>query len=354
MAIFLRNCFKCVIVVFLVTFFLVGIIYLFLNWPRFYQTIVPPVVESQYPDIQIDTFRAKKAKYKFPDQFKFENVELDLGIQDKRYQIKLISLNLNHVGRFLLKRGQADLTVSLSSFLTEDVNVNYSDLEFSFAYRKDQIVGFNSKVFVNYCKALDYQLNNAEITMSGDFNRFEVDLIKASFYGGNLTGQMSFENSVAFPYQVVLKFDHISTEHLNEIYKELYSNFRGLISGILKVAGNKQDIELINLDLNASSGVEFKAWFVGWLIDFIPGNEKLLSKEIKDVIKKNGLLTADSLTLAVRNTSDRTLQAGVSMKIRKYYLNPNYTYDINIDGRLLEALKRAELALKTGGFYGSR
>jgi len=325
-----------------------------MNSSQFYELVIPRVIESRVVGIKLDRVKISKVNYSFPDQFRFKNVEVDLAQQDENYSIKIINLGIDRLSRLIFKYGSTDISVSLRSFSTKDLEINYSDFQITLLPQDNQSVKLEGKVFIAQSVLAEYQLNNAEIIINGNLNRIGLTLIKASFYGGDLAGQIWIESAALKPYMADLRFDKIESARLDEIYRELKSNFRGLISGTINVSGNKDDIKSITFELNAGSGAELKAWFVGWLIDFVPGNEKLIPKELKDIIKMDGFLTADALTLGIRNTSDRTIQAEVNMKIRKYYVNPHYTYDINIDGRLVEVLKRVERALKTGGFYGPR
>ncbi|MGE3980158.1 MAG: hypothetical protein AB7F70_01890 [Candidatus Omnitrophota bacterium] len=238
----------------------------------------------------------------------------------------------------------------MRSFSTEDLDINYSDLEFSAVHRRDQTIGLTGRIFISQGKALEYLISDADIKISGDLNRLNFDLSDASFYGGKLGGEISLENISSFPYQVGLRFDHISSERLNEVYGELYSNFRGLISGTLRLTGDAQNIESFVLVMESEAGAEIKAWVVGWMIDFVPAYSVVLSKDLKDVIKQNRFLTADYIILNAKNANQKVIEAKVEMKIRKYNLKPNYTFDINIDRDLLESLLGIERFLKTGGF----
>ncbi|MGE0269195.1 MAG: hypothetical protein AB7S78_12155 [Candidatus Omnitrophota bacterium] len=350
MTVFFKNCFKFVLGIFLGAFVIAGLLYVLLNRPYFYQIIVPRLVESLYPNTHIDELRVGRAEYKFPDQFKFKNVETTVTLQNKKHEIGLINLDLIGIVRFLAKRGHLDVSVSVRSFSTEDLDINYSDLEFSAVHRRDQTIGLTGRIFISQGKALEYLISDADIKISGDLNRLNFDLSDASFYGGKLGGEISLENISSFPYQVGLRFDHISSERLNEVYGELYSNFRGLISGTLRLTGDAQNIESFVLVMESEAGAEIKAWVVGWMIDFVPAYSVVLSKDLKDVIKQNRFLTADYIILNAKNANQKVIEAKVEMKIRKYNLKPNYTFDINIDRDLLESLLGIERFLKTGGF----
>lgn len=351
---FLKNFSKFVVFLFLGLLFLTVLFFFLLNSGKFYQVILPWVVESRYADIKFQEIKIESAKYRFPDQFRFKNIDVHLRYKKEDCTINMISLDLDRFSRFFLKQEQANILTSLSSFSTKDVTVNYADLELTLSAQKDQAVALQGKIFVNQALLVDYQLNEAQIEIKGNLERLELDLLKAAFYGGDLAGQIWMENKPLTPYQANLKFTLLTTARLDEIYRELNTHFNGLISGTINVAGNAQDIESIKLSVQAVSGTKIKAWVIGWLIDYVPVYKEMLPKELKNIIKQNGFLTADHLNLDLKNSSARTLQANVNVKLRKYYLNPNYTYDISIDSRLLEVIKRVERALKTGGIYGSR
>lgn len=354
MAGIVKRCCKWSGLLFLFSIFSATIIYLLLNSSQFYELVIPKVVESKVAGIKLGQVKIERVRYRFPDQFRFKNVEADLTQNDDNCSIKIISLGIDNLRRVILKNGSTDISVSLRSFSTKNMEVNYSDLQLTLLPEDNQSVRLEGKVFIAQSVLADYQVNNAEIMINGNLNRIGLTLKKASFYGGDLAGQIWLENKPLTAYKADLKFTLLTTARLDEIYRELNANFNGLISGTISVTGNTQDVELIKLSLQAVSGTKIKAWVFSWLISNVPKIEILLSKELKNIIRQNGFLTTDYLNLDLKNTSARTLLANVNITLRKYNWNPNYIYDISIDGRLLEAIKKVEHNLKTGGFYGPR
>lgn len=345
---------KCVAVVFFAIVFLSGLSYGLLNSGRFYQVILPQLIESQYPDIDVQTTKVTKASYRFPDRFRFKDAEISLKYKKEDCAIKIISLDIDRFSRFFLKQEEADVAVSVSSFSTNHIKVDYADLVLALTPQKEQPVVVAGRLFLNQASLADYQLNEAEIEIKGNLDRLEFDLRKSEFYGGNLAGRISLENKALTPYEADFKFTLLSTARLDDIYRELNSNISGLISGTIKVTGNTTDLETLQLSLQGISGTKIRAWVIGWMIDYVPLYKKSLPKELKDNIKQNGFITTDALNLNLTNSNERVLRAEVNMKLRKYYLDPNYTFDINLDGRLLQAVKRFDHLLKTGGIHGPR
>ncbi|MBP9854020.1 MAG: hypothetical protein KBD53_04035 [Candidatus Omnitrophica bacterium] len=349
-----KNFLKLFVSLIVILVLLEGISFLLLSWNRFYQFVLPIVIESKFPDAQITKLKIDKAKFNLSDQFIWTNVEAELHIKNEKYALKLTRVDLRRLGHFLLKRDGAHIMVSARSFSSEKIDVNFCDFDFSLNQENSQTIIIDGKIFINEAEVAGYRFNDTQINVSGNNYRLNTELLKSSFYGGILSGQVFAENQKGFPFQMDLKFDHINTELLDEIYKELYSNFRGLITGFLHLDGNSQHLNSMTLDMRADEGAKIRAWVIGWLIEFVPSYKVILSKELKDMIQQNNFLTTEYLNVKIQNINQKIIQAEAKMKIQKYNLQPNYSFDINIDRDLLELILGVEHFLKTGGLNGLR
>ncbi len=172
----------------------------------------------------------------------------------------------------------------------------------------------------------------AQINVLGRDDRLNFETKPVGFYGGTLTVDGTMEVVVEPDYEINVDFDTVDLGLLPKEAGGLTSNFKGIVSGALQLAGGRDVQSSIQGKLMAEPGANIKASLLKHVMDYIPNSRQ--RKNFEEILKKDGFVNLSFAQSEIKNDGNQNLNIKNQLKIKSLNIDYNPEIDIRMDGTI--------------------
>lgn len=185
-----------------------------------------------------------------------------------------------------------------------------------------------------------YHLEDISTLLEGSESQINFKNVLVHCYGGNIRGEISFDNPSMLKYRVYLQLSGIDLKEMRTISDKAFSLVEGKLDGEMRESGTGNKVESFTANLNVREGGKLKAYLLTWIIDYIPHGVQ--RKDLQQLIQTESYIPIDKAVIQIKSLGEYQLTTATNLKSDKFNLDLNLTEDINFDtplGNLIRKIK---------------
>lgn len=185
-----------------------------------------------------------------------------------------------------------------------------------------------------------YRLEEISTLLEGDERQINFKNVFVRCYGGNIRGEISFDNPSMLKYRAHFQLSGIDLKEMRTISDQAFSLVEGKLDGEITESGAGNKVDNFTADLNVREGGKLKAYLLTWIIDYIP--QSVQRKDLEKLIKTESYIPIDKAVIQIKSLGEYQLTTATNLKSNKLNLDLNLTEDINFDtplGNLIKKIK---------------
>ncbi len=290
-------------------------------------------IHARYPEIKLQSFAYQSRSFHFFDEILFKDVHL------------------------VLRNGNATPQSEVHSFIVKSNKALWEN------EKKIAILVDDARMAIDHLKAkgiklnltLDF-LNNKPIRMHGDLKMASIDFASARFeeisallegnvnqmrfkdfyargYGGEIQGEILFDDLSVLSYDVNLTLTDMDSQALRSINNQIFSQVDGKFDGKIQLTGAGAKIKTLVCDLHVHPGGTIKAFLLGELTNYLPPSTQ--KEDLLRLLKTNGDIPIEKAVVQIKNVGEQTMVVEIAVGSKRLNLDIHeILLDINLDAPL--------------------
>lgn len=173
------------------------------------------------------------------------------------------------------------------------------------------------------------RLTRARGKFSADASFLRLEEMQAEAYGGHIEG----EGGVRFAsigYTLDLALERLSTLLMGDIDTGIPQQIDGMVSGHFKFGGTAGRMDVLQADLQLSSGGAVNAALLGSFLSYLPQSRE--KKLVERLIRAGGKLAVELFSVRIANVGHGLLSGELHLTSKAVNTALNLDYDIRTDG----------------------
>jgi hypothetical protein len=163
----------------------------------------------------------------------------------------------------------------------------------------------------------------------------ELRTLKASAYGGRITGKIFMDTSAAKAagtYRADLFIEGLDMSRLADVNPEIAVQLNGLVTGVVKLEGDGKAVRTVDTDLAMPTGGKVSASLLAALTQYLPQSRE--KNRLDVLIRKGGKVALEAFSFTMKGGEAGKFAGEIRLKSREINLELNLEHEINTDGTI--------------------
>jgi len=297
-------------------------------------------IQTQYPAVELKSFDYKTRSFHLWDEIAFQDVRMVFKNGKTTEQFFVPSLVVKSDRALWKNDKKITISVDQGAVEMENLKVKGIGLNLILDSQRNIPMRLQGNLKAASVDFAPYRLEELSTLLEGTEGQINFKNVLVRCYGGNIRGEISFDNPSMLEYRVYLQLSGIDLKEMRAISNKAFSLVEGRLDGEMRESGAGNKVDSFTANLNVREGGKLKAYLLTWVIDYIP--QSVQRKDLEKLIKTESYIPIDKAVIQIKSLGEYQLTTVTNLKSDKFNLDLNLTEDINFDtplGNLIKKIK---------------
>ncbi|MFP4473072.1 MAG: hypothetical protein ACLFPX_04270 [Candidatus Omnitrophota bacterium] len=258
---------------------ILGSVYLVLGTPLVLNFVLPDIIETVIPAVDVISVRAQRQSFKIPEFLTIHGLELKGQIRERAFQARFESVTLLDFIKAFQKKDIIELRIEGADISNEIVGISGGRAQVYAKLRDGRAVAGKALLQAQNFRIGAWDARDVSFRVQAYGNKLKILELTGGVFEGAAEGQITLDFKERVEYVIWLEYRDVRLSRLADaFYRDIFAATEGKADGSLRIVGSGKAIEVYNVEFFSRGPVQIKKPMVERLlsrVDSVQRREEL-------------------------------------------------------------------------------